>query len=188
MPPTQFGERRLNISPWSREYRVSGNGSGPAQGPKNEVLKSAIGANNKISSHNVHDSITDILSGFTHATPVNPNEIRMLDEMKIHSVLKKLMTMNSESARSAAKACGVPLSTFNSYLKPKKQIDPAHLLAIAKHYDVSIDYLFGNELNPKFEKLPTKKLFSKWVKLTIEDIADAEDFDLGPLDKKEGNK
>ncbi len=167
---------------------MSGIGKRPAQGPINESAESVTVAGNASDLRKVGDSISDTSSGFSHATPAVHNDIRMLADMKLHSVLKKLMAANSESARSAAKACGVPLSTFNSYLKPKKQIDPAHLLAIAKHYDVSIDYLFGNEQSLKFEKLPTKRLFSKWVKLTIEDLADAEDFSLGPLDKKVGSK
>ena len=95
--------------------------------------------------------------------------------MKLHLILKNLLAKNNQSARSAAKACNIPLSTFAGYLKPdKKQIDPGHLLSIAKYYGVSIDYLFGIQSSAKLDKLPTKRIFSKWVKLTIEDLEDGE--------------
>ncbi len=87
------------------------------------------------------------------------------------------MKKNGQSARKAAKACGVPLSTFNGYLKPDRhQIDPNHLLAMARHFNVSLDYLLsGREPSQRIEGLPTKRLFSRWVKLTIEEIADEGD-------------
>jgi hypothetical protein len=68
---------------------------------------------------------------------------------------------------------GIPLSTLSGYLKPEKhQVDINHLIAIASHYEVSIDYLVsGKNENVQFKGLQTKKLFSRWVKLTIEDVA-----------------
>ncbi|MBL7670756.1 MAG: helix-turn-helix transcriptional regulator [Bdellovibrionaceae bacterium] len=127
-------------------------------------------------NHLVYDEMLNTSNGFMNPPPENLNETRSIAGMKLHSILKSLMEKNGESARAAAKACKIPLSTFTGYLKPdKKQIDPGHLLAIAKHYGVSIDYLFGYQQSMKFDKLPTKKLFSKWVKLTIEDIADDND-------------
>lgn len=92
---------------------------------------------------------------------------------KLHLVLRDLLKKHGQSARKAAKACGVPLSTFNGYLKPDRhQIDPNHLLAMARHFDVSLDYLLsGREPGHRIEGLPTKRLFSRWVKLTIEEIA-----------------
>ena len=119
--------------------------------------------------------------------PINPNEkvnetpalqpdCRSDMRMKLHSVLRTLMTARSESARSAAKACGIPLSTFSGYLKPgKRQVDPKHLMAIAAHYGVTIDHLFGQPETVKLDRLPTKTLFSKWVKLTIEDMVDGDE-------------
>lgn len=84
------------------------------------------------------------------------------------------MTSRNESARSVAKACGIPLSTFSGYLKPKQQVDPKHLMAIAAHYGVTIDYLLGQPTTVKLDRLPTKKLFSRWVKLTIEGMGDED--------------
>ncbi|MBK9038023.1 MAG: helix-turn-helix transcriptional regulator [Bdellovibrionales bacterium] len=121
------------------------------------------------------------VSGFSHATPQENTIGSSLDNMhhKLHLVLRDLLKKNGQSARKAAKACGVPLSTFNGYLKPDRhQIDPNHLLAMAKYFGVSLDYLLsGHQSNPKIDSLPTKKLFSRWVKLTIEGVADEDDFD-----------
>ena len=152
---------------------MTGNGKRPAQEQKNEVKESFAGASDSGRTQKVHTEILDKLIGFAHATPGSFSESRVMDEMKLHLVLKSLLTKNGESARGAAKACKIPLSTFSSYLKPnKRQVDPSHLLAIARHYGVTVDYLFGYQPSIKLDKLPTKKLFSRWVKLTIEDIAD----------------
>lgn len=117
-------------------------------------------------------------NGFSHATPQENTNGRNLDSMhhKLHLVLRDLLKKNGQSARKAAKACGVPLSTFNGYLKPDRhQIDPNHLLAMAKYFGVSLDYLLsGQQANPRIDSMPTKKIFSRWVKLTIEDIAGAD--------------
>jgi hypothetical protein len=160
--------------------------TGPPQGPKKEDLKSADGNGSREPKHSVHDEMSDTLIGIVNPPLENINDTRSIEHMKLNLILKSLMEKNGESARGASKACRIPLSTFTGYLKPnKKQVDPSHLLSIAKHYGVTIDYLFGHEQVIKFDKLPTKKIFSKWVKLTIEDVADDGD----PLDlNKEGKK
>ncbi|GIL17265.1 MAG: hypothetical protein BroJett040_10160 [Oligoflexia bacterium] len=148
----------------------------PVSGPNANATNTATEKASEELNRLVRDEMSDIVSGFVNPPSENSNETRSIAGMKLHSILKSLMEKNGESARSAAKACQIPLSTFTGYLKPdKKQIDPGHLLAIAKHYGVSLDYLFGYQQSTKFDKLPTKKLFSKWVKLTIEDIADADE-------------
>jgi len=153
----------------------------PVLGQKTDAASAATDKDSTDLNRLVCDEMSDAVNGIVNPSLENTNETRSVASMKLHSILKTLMEKNGESARGAAKACKIPLSTFAGYLKPnKKQMDPGHLLAIAKHYGVSIDYLFGLQGPPKFDKLPTKKLFSKWVKLTIEDIADVEDgsFDL----------
>lgn len=158
----------------------------PVLGQKADVPISATEKGSVDLDRLVCDEMSDTVIGIVNPSLENPNEDRSIESMKLHSIIKTLMEKNNESARSAAKACKIPLSTFAGYLKPnKKQVDPGHLLAIAKHYGVSIDYLFGYQQATKFDKLPTKKLFSKWVKLTIEDFADGDDtHDL----KKDGEK
>ena len=157
----------------------------PASHKRPPSTDSAASAGSVGGGNSVRDEIPITISGIVVETPENIIQARSVDAMKLHSVLKSLMDSNGQSARGAAKACKIPLSTFNGYLKPnKKQVDPSHLLAIAKHYGVTVDYLFGNEESPKFDKLPTKRLFSKWVKLTIEDLADSDTAELLKGDKK----
>lgn len=122
-----------------------------------------------------------IVSGIPSETPQCIQNASGSSSMhhKLHLVLRDLLKKKGQSARKAAKACGVPLSTFNGYLKPDRhQIDPNHLLAMARYFDVSLDFLLsGRESGSRIEGLPTKRLFSRWVKLTIEEIA-GEDSDL----------
>lgn len=154
--------------------------SGPNANSPNTATDKASTDLNRL----VRDEMSNTVTGFVNPPSENHNETRSIAGMKLHSILKSLMEKNGESARAASKACKIPLSTFTGYLKPdKKQMDPGHLLAIAKHYGVSIDYLFGYQQSTKFDKLPTKKLFSKWVKLTIEDIADDDATDTKGTEK-----
>ncbi len=155
---------------------MSGNGKRPALGQKSEARESATSADDKVPATNVCDCILDNLSGFSYATRGDRNATRKVDNMKLHQIIKQFLTTNNESARAAAKACGVPLSTFNSYLKPKKQIDPAHVIAIAQHFGVTVDFLLTGKKpsSDTFKNHPTKKIFSKWVKVTIEDIDESE--------------
>lgn len=119
----------------------------------------------------VCDEKLDGVGGIVNQSTEITNGVRQLVTMRMHIILKSLLDKKGESARKAAKACKIPLSTFAGYLKPdKKQIDPIHLMTIARYYGVSIDYLIGHEVAPKYDNLPTKKLFSQWVKLTIEDL------------------
>lgn len=147
----------------------------PVLGSNSDSPNTAIDKASADLNRLVRDEMSDTMTGFVNPPSENSNETRSIAGMKLHLILKSLMETNGESARAAAKACKIPLSTFTGYLKPdKKQVDPGHLLAIAKHYGVSIDYLFGYQQSTKLDKLPTKKLFSRWVKLTIEDIAEEE--------------
>ncbi len=146
----------------------------PAQGPISDDPETALDA---VLGHAVRKTTNDIpvsTDGFSHATTGERSESRIEDAMKLHQVLRQLMLRKNESARAAAKSCGVPLSTFSSYLKHKKQIDPHHIIAIAAHYAVSVDYLLTGKRpdDDAFKRILTKKIFSKWVKVTIEDLID----------------
>lgn len=120
------------------------------------------------------------MSGISLTTPQSALDGRRCSmHHKLHMVLRELLKKKGQSARKAAKACGVPLSTFNGYLKPDRhQIDPNHMLAMAQYFGVSLDYLLsGREPGRNIDGLPTKRLFSRWVKLTIEEIAGEDDLD-----------
>ena len=152
-------------------------GDRPAATKKSIEPTTATSKESKGATALIRDDISEALTEMTDRTFEKASQSRELDIMtfKLHLILKKLMARNNESARSAAKAIGIPISTFSGYLKPnKRQIDPQHLLAIARHYSVSIDYLFGSQQKMKLDNLPTKRIFSKWVRLTLEEIEELE--------------
>lgn len=141
-------------------------------------------ATDKADETSLPSGLSEILvnaSGISPTTPQQSIDGRNWYSMhhKLHLVLRDLLKQKGQSARKAAKACGVPLSTFNGYLKPNRhQIDPNHLLAMARYFGVSLDYLLiGQQSSPHIDSLPTKKIFSRWVKLTIEDIAGEDEPD-----------
>jgi hypothetical protein len=140
-------------------------------------MRSAAGGPRAVGSIFSRDGIAIEIDGMLNATCNTGPSSRTILYMKLNFVLKKLLEAKGESARKAAKGCGVPLSTFTGYLKPgRKQVDPTHLISISKYFKVSVDSLLGLEQkSPKLDGLPTKKLFSRWVKLTIEDIAEIEE-------------
>lgn len=151
----------------------------PALGQKNKATEEA---GDNASATTLPSGLSEIrvrVSGISHATPQMTDAVQRYSSMhhKLHLVLRDLLKKNGQSARKAAKACGVPLSTFNGYLKPDRhQIDPNHLLAMSRYFAVSIDFLLGGrEPSKRIEGLPTKKIFSRWVKLTIEEIAGDDD-------------
>lgn len=149
----------------------------PAQRGKSVPVTAAVIQADGSSQPIGRDDISIAMDEIVNATCSSPPTRRTIKNMKLHTVLKKLLEQRQESARKAAKASGVPLSTFTGYLKAnKKQVDPTHLIAIARYFGVSVDTLLGlDQLHAKLDGLPTKKLFSRWVKLTIEDIADDGD-------------
>jgi transcriptional regulator with XRE-family HTH domain len=131
----------------------------------------------------ISNALSDFLIETSEIAPNNQNYKNM--NHKLHIVLSNLLKDKKQSARKAAKGCGVPLSTFNGYLKPDKhQIDPNHLMTLAKYFGVSVDYLLsGQDQSKSIGNVPTKKLFSRWVKLTIEEIAEDSEFKIKPEEK-----
>ena len=103
---------------------------------------------------------------------------RIFRGMALHQRLKQLEKASGISAREIAKRAKVPYSTYIEYRRSeKRQVDTAHLINLAKVFGVTVDDLLGIEGASKvnLKSLPTKKIFSRWVKLTIEDIAGEED-------------
>lgn len=150
--------------------------TGSKLGTPKQDTKPAPDGQSKNIDKKVCNEIVDKVFGFVNTSSGSPEAVRSNHQMKLHLVLKKLMKNNNESVRAASKATGIPLSTLSGYLKEsKKQVDPSHLISLAKHYKVSLNYLFGIEEQVKLSDMPTKKLFSRIVKLTIEDLEDLEE-------------
>jgi transcriptional regulator with XRE-family HTH domain len=101
----------------------------------------------------------------------------MSKKHQLNEQLKLLLEDRKLSLRQLSKLSKVPISTLSGYLKADRaQLDPTHLLAIAKALDVTVDYLLtGKGRKVRIENVPTKKLFSRWVKLTIEEIDGGKD-------------
>lgn len=106
--------------------------------------------------------------------------LRIDGDMKtiaLPKTLKKLMSDVGISLRKLAKETGISQSTLSGYLSgSKKTYDPQHLGTLADHFGVSVDYLlFGKKAQFNLKSMPSKKLFSKIVRLTIEDFESLDD-------------
>ncbi len=113
--------------------------------------------------------------------PSNNNESLRIDgvmkTIALPKTLKKLMSDAGISLRKLAKESGISQSTLSGYLSgSKKTYDPQHLGTLADYFGVSVDYLlFGKKAHINLKSMPSKKLFSKIVRLTIEDFEDLVD-------------
>ena len=144
-------------------------------------LKDAVDHNVKvISGERVNEAGDKSISDKTHILIDILNETflfqgegdKTMMNFKLNFILKKLIEEQKTSIRKVSKATGVPLSTLSGYLKPNRsQVDPEHLLRLAKYFSVSVDYLLtGKNTDLRLRGLATTKLFSRIVRLTIEDI------------------
>lgn len=113
--------------------------------------------------------------------PSNKDESLRIDgvmkTIALPKTLKKLMSDQGISLRRLAKETRISQSTLSGYMNgSKKTYDPQHLGTLADHFGVSVDYLlFGKKANFNLKSIPSKKLFSKIVRLTIEDFEDLDD-------------
>lgn len=80
------------------------------------------------------------------------------------------MKTNSISTRVLSKDTGVPQSTISALCSGRSSQKPEHLLAIAKRFSVSLEYLiFGeDDQPPNLENVLTEHLFSGWLKIKVE--------------------
>jgi transcriptional regulator with XRE-family HTH domain len=112
----------------------------------------------------------------------NAESLRIDNNMKAITLPKNsklLMSDKGLSLRKLAKQTGIGQSTISGYLSEnKKAYDPVHLGTLSDFFNVSVDYLlFGKVAKIDFGTMTTKKLFSKIVRLTIEDIEDLNEED-----------
>lgn len=98
------------------------------------------------------------------------SEKRNMQEMKLQTVLKNLMAAkNISSLRDLAKKTGVPHSTIASYLRGGGSGKPEHILALAKFFSCSMEYLlFGKDDRPTtFTDVATEEIFDGWLQVTV---------------------
>ena len=84
-------------------------------------------------------------------------------------ILKKLVSQNGMNLRQLSKVTGVPQATLSSYMSGGGSSKPQHIRALARHFNVSMEYLlFGEDSRPSFESILTEHVYDGWLKVKIE--------------------
>ena len=93
-----------------------------------------------------------------------------MKKVKLDAVLKQLIADKGVSAREVSRACGIPQSTMNNFMSGRGPHRPEQVHALAKYFGVSMEkILFGeDDRPPTLEEVLTDKVFSGWLKVTIE--------------------
>lgn len=93
-----------------------------------------------------------------------------MKKSKLAETLNRLMKQHSVSTRALSKDTGVPQSTISALIGGRSSQKPEHLLAIAKRFSVSLEFLiFGeDDQPPNLENVLTEQIFSGWVKINVE--------------------
>lgn len=91
-------------------------------------------------------------------------------ELKMHVVLRQLISKKGISAREVARSCGLPQSTLTSFLSGRGMHKPEQVLAVAQFFGVSMEtLLFGEDLRPPtLSEVATTEVFEGWLKVKIE--------------------
>lgn len=99
-----------------------------------------------------------------------PHRKRHVKKTKLADTLNELMKSKPISSRALSKATGVPQSTLSHLLSGRSSQKPEYLLALAKFFGVSLEYLiFGEDRQPVgLESVLTEELFSGWVRIKVE--------------------
>ncbi|OQW47932.1 MAG: hypothetical protein A4S09_14135 [Proteobacteria bacterium SG_bin7] len=143
-----------------------------------------MGVNNKRKKRSTDASQSSVdalgLIGGANYPQYNKEPSRIDGEMKtiaLPKTLKHLMSDKGISLRKLAKQTGISQSTISGYLSgSRRTYDPQHLGTLADFFSVSVDYLlFQKQIKTNLNNLPAKKLFSKVVRLTIEDFEELND-------------
>lgn len=102
-------------------------------------------------------------------------------KLKLATVLKALLEKHATSARELSRATKVPQPTITNYLSGRSANKLEHLMAIADHFHVSLEYLlFEEEPEPTLGTLLTENVFEGYLKVRLERVI--------PLKKNGGNK
>ncbi len=94
----------------------------------------------------------------------------MAKELKLHQVLKRLMTKKGLSARELSRQTKVPPSTLSSLMAGGKPQKLDHVLALAEYFGTSMEFLlYGSDRRPPtLEEIATEDIFEGWLKVKIE--------------------
>lgn len=100
----------------------------------------------------------------------------MENELKIKSVLKKLMKESGETLASISKATGVPKSTISEWLGNRSP-NPVQAVRVANHLGVSLHFLlFGQDDSQEpLQKIMKEDFFKGTFEICIKRVKIAED-------------
>lgn len=90
--------------------------------------------------------------------------------MKLDKVLRTLIDNEGTTLRKLSSKTGVPQATLSAYLAGGGSSKMEHILALAEHFDVSMEYLlFGEDRKTTtLEEMFTEEVYSGWLKVKIE--------------------
>ncbi len=95
-----------------------------------------------------------------------------MKEIKIHQVLRALIKDRNVTTTQVSKATGVPNSTLSTWLLPgAKPRDPRHIAAVAEYFQVSIEYLLFEAIQPPaLNVLPMEQILDGYYRLRLERV------------------
>ena len=91
---------------------------------------------------NLYNTSTDYIMGITNNKKANPSA-KAYNPRKLADRLITLRNQNNESQKQVAKATGISQSTYARYETNKITPRVNTLIRIAKHFNVSLDYIMG---------------------------------------------
>ncbi|MGK5087937.1 helix-turn-helix transcriptional regulator [Bdellovibrionota bacterium FG-2] len=88
----------------------------------------------------------------------------------LDKTLKALMKDKGVGSKEVCTATGIPKATLSGLLNGVNTSKPEHLLALSEYFGRSIDFLLFGKINKglPLSKIPTKKFFSGWAKISVE--------------------
>ena len=86
--------------------------------------------------------------------------------MEFNDRLKYLMNTHNESNGELAKFLGIQTGSVNNYVKGNRKPTYELLIKIAKHYDVSIDWLLTGEQREHQKSTQETVIYSMYCKLS----------------------
>lgn len=94
-----------------------------------------------------------------------------MSNLKIGSVLKKIMANERHTLTSISKATGVPVSTISEWVNNRAP-NPVHAAKVAKHLGVSLHFLLFSEEDTEepLHKLLKEDLFSGTFEINIKRV------------------
>jgi transcriptional regulator with XRE-family HTH domain len=98
----------------------------------------------------------------------------------LNQTLKSLMDKQKLSTKKLSTILEIPNSTLSSYLAgDKSTYDPYHLLTLADHFGVSVDYLLrGEEVKPiDLKNMKLEDLFEGYLQVSIKRVLNKRDTD-----------